>query len=664
MALPEPTTPPLPESRGLSRKWKWILAICAAGAASAGVYFVVPPWISAPEVKLLIPSHSASWIRVDRQFRLGGQGEAGMEIVDFRKQVFVPEPGGSHVIWVRAFRSCQIIWDYKTTYVSNPREDEWKRPIRVDTPEFLTPGEHYLTVRVINVLGPAALQVYSDTLDLKTGTDWEATEMPRLPRRVATVDQIRLPDLSQRFPTPASALLSALPWLGPLFLAVWSGLILNDRRAGSAGTSRWLTAATCRWVVMAAWCILAANNFSRLPSDIGYDHGPHVNYIKFISDRGELPDARDGAQMFQAPLFYTIAAGIYRLLISVISSDAALIWLRWIPLCCGIAQVEICYRAGRQLFPDRDDLQSLTILVGGLLPMNLYMSQVLSNEPLSGLLSALVMLACWAGARSPATARRARWHWQVGLLCGLALLAKMSALVLAPIVAVVLATTNWPRGAVAAIKANLRCLTAAMVVSAWYYVRNFQRFGKPFIGGWDPLTGIAWWQDPGYRTPAQIVSFGQSLLHPIHSGFFSIWDGLFSTLWLDGNLSSMGTWETRPPWNETLLLSAPWPGLLLTLAIGAGVLRGLWSRDASLRHGLQIAGVTLVLYLAATLVLFLEMPAYSQAKASYTLGLIPAYAVLCVAGLDLLPQRRLLRSALTAFIITCSMAAFATYFVI
>jgi hypothetical protein len=160
-----------------------------------------------------------------------------------------------------------------------------------------------------------------------------------------------------------------------------------------------------------------------------------------------------------------------------------------------------------------------------------------------------------------------------------------------------------------------------------------------------------------------MASFGRSLFQPIHAGFYSIWDGFFATLWLDGNLSAVDSWELPPPWNQILLLAAPWPALLLSAAIAAGLLRGLWCRDAILRRSLQLAGGTLLLYLAAFVLLWLEVPVFSQAKASYTLGLTPAYAVLCVAGLDLLPQYRLLRSATTAFVLCWSVLVYLTYFV-
>ena len=312
----------------------------------------------------------------------------------------------------------------------------------------------------------------------------------------------------------------------------------------------------CRcWAVIAAWFILAANNFLKLPAEMGYDLPSHVDYVRFIAERGELPDASDGLQMFQTPLFYAIAAVVYRGLTLFLASATALLWLRWLTLVCGIAQVEICFRAGRLVFPERDDLQSLTVLLGGLLPMNVYMSQTLGNEPFCGVLSALILLWGWQAMREP-DAARIRRQWSAGALFGLDLLSKMTALLLTPVIAAVLVVANRLRGF-----GGTSCWlppgrSAAAVVAGWYYGRNWIRFGKPLVGGWDPARGIQWWQDPGYRTPWQMISFGRSLFSPLHAGFYSLWDGFFASLWLDGNLSGM---DSPPPWNMTLMLAAPWP---------------------------------------------------------------------------------------------------------
>lgn len=659
-----PRRPVLPRrpSEGPSLGLRRLLLLCGIAIACVGGVLYAEARI-APKVTLLVSEHGASWIRRQRPVSLGGWG-ATKEQVIFRKQFTTEATGRPHVVTVRAWWSFKMLWDGRPIFESDPSRESWKEPHDVVLPLVPVSGQHTLEFAVENTFGPSALLAYCDSLDLRTGLDWEEFHEKAGWQPVATVDQIELPEFSYRFESPARALASTLMWLGPLYLALCGGLIwIGRRQTDFSGMPGWFTASRCRWMVLAAWFLLAANNFMKLPAGLGYDLAGHVDYIRFIVDQAQLPDARNGIEMFQAPLFYVISAGFYRLLSRLVSGDTALLWLRWVSLLCGIAQVEICFRAGRVIFPGRDDLQALMVIVGGLLPMNLYMSQFVSNEPLSGALTAAVLLWGFQVCREPAIAERPRSQWWVGLILGLALLAKMSAVLLLPIVAVALLVTNRTRGLRAVLGALARCFGTAALISGWFYVRNWLRFRQPLVGGWDPVSGILWWQDPGYRTPRQMASFGQSLLHPIHAAFYSIWDGFYSTFWLDGNLSSMGSWESRPPWNQTLLLAAPWPALLLTAAMAVGWLRGLRGGDPSLRRSLRFAGTCLLLYLAAFTLLNLEVPVYSAEKASYTLGLTPVFAALCVAGLDLLPRQRLLRSALVAFVVCWAVLIYGTYFV-
>jgi hypothetical protein len=657
-----------PKSRGAAkapaapRPWpRRLLLLAGIAVAGAGLILTVENQIASPDIKLLIPERGAHWIRHRRPFKLVAWGPT-QEVVFFRKRVTVPPPGGPRLLTVQALRTCMVYCDRQRIFASI-KPEEWKQPHQITLQNF-APGEHTIEIFVENSFGPAALLVYCDALDLRSGEDWEEHVLGDNWQSAATVDDVEPPELARRLDSPIRALALSLYWLGPLFLAVWGGLIWTDRRAGIGGTPTWWSASRCRWIVLAAWFVLAANNFIKLPPNLGYDFAAHLDYIRFIADRGEIPDARDGLQMFQAPLFYAISAVLYRFLTMFFSTGNAILWLRWLPLLCGAAQVEICFRVGRCVFPDRDDLQSLTVLLGGLLPMNLYMSQTLGNEPLCGVLSALVLLWSWRALRQPTFARQSRWQWGLGLIFGLSLLTKVSVILLAPLIAVVLSVTNRQRGFVGILTAFARSFGTAAIVSGWYYARNWFLFGKLFVGGWDPIRGLLWWQDPGYRTPWQMATFGRSLFQPIHAGFYSIWDGFYSTLWLDGNLSAVNTNESLPPWNYASLLASPWPALLLSAAVFAGLLRGLRCRDVGLRHALQLAGGSLLLYLTAFVLLALEVPAFSQAKASYTLGLTPAYAVLGAAGLDLLPPNRLLRTAALAFVLCWSVLAYGAYFVL
>jgi hypothetical protein len=639
-----------------SPRRRLVLTILGVVVAIAGLAVTVENRLASPDIKLLVPSHGARWIRQNRPFQLTGFGPT-QEVVFFRKRVTVPAGMKSCTVTVQALRACVVYWD-KRPVLGPTRPEEWKQPREVVLND-LTSGEHDFEVFVEDSLGPAALLVYADGLGLRSGSGWEESLLGEKWERAALADDAAPPPLAQAFSSPLRALANSLWWLVPLFAATWAFLLWSTRSEAGRGLPKWCTASRCRWAVIAAWAVLAANNFLKLPAEMGYDLPSHVDYIRFIAERGELPDARDGLQMFQTPLFYAIVAVAYRGLTLFLASGAALLWLRWLTLLCGIAQVEICFRAGRLVFPDRDDLQMLAVLIGGLLPMNVYMSQTLGNEPLCGVLSALILLWGWQTLREP-DAAIVRRQWIAGVLFGLDLLSKMTALLLTPVIAGVLVVANRLRGFGGVLLAFARTFGAAAVVAGWYYGRNWIRFGKPLVGGWDPVRGIQWWQDPGYRTPWQMVSFGRSLFSPLHAGFYSLADGFYASLWLDGNLSGM---DSPPPWNMTLMLAAPWPALLLSAAVAAGLVRAVWCRDKALRHSLQLAGVTLLLYLAAFVLLWLEVPAFSQAKASYTLGLTPAYALLCVAGLDLLPVQRFVRAAVFAFVLCWSVLVYGAYFV-
>ena len=294
--------------------------------------------------------------------------------------------------------------------------------------------------------------------------------------------------------------------------------------------------------------------------------------------------------------------------------------------------------------------------------MGISMSQVMGNEPLCALLTAGALLMCCQGLEDPAVLQSSRRHWWMGVCLGLAVLTKVSALLLVPVIAAVFFVALRKFGIATIVAGLARCSVAAIAVSGWYYFRNWVEFDKPIVGGWDPVSGILWWQDPGYRTPEQMLTFGWSLFWPIHAGFHSIWDGFYSTLWFDGNLSGMGS--ARPPWNFSWMLAAAWPALILTIAAAAGALRSFRTSDTALRRSLCLGSSVLILYLVAFAYLCLRVPVYSQAKASYTLGLTPFYALLCVAGLDLLPKHWAVRSAVWAFVLCWSVLAYGAYFVV
>jgi uncharacterized membrane protein (GlpM family) len=139
---------------------------------------------------------------------------------------------------------------------------------------------------------------------------------------------------------------------------------------------------------------------------------------------------------------------------------------------------------------------------------------------------------------------------------------------------------------------------------------------------------------------------------------------LYSTLWLDGGLSGIGEYQYRPPWNYSFLLS----DALLSIIPSAALLLGVAvtvNRPSDRVHRAQLFSICcIVTYYAALLYLYLTVPIWSTAKATYTLGLTPCYAILCVSGLDVLSRNKILRAAINALLACWAVASYCSYFVL
>jgi hypothetical protein len=310
------------------------------------------------------------------------------------------------------------------------------------------------------------------------------------------------------------------------------------------------------------------------------------------------------------------------------------------------------------------------MLLGGLLPMNLYMSQNLGNEPLVGMLSSATIVVALQLQRNPLTRWSSRTFALLGSLLGLALLTKLTGLLLFAPVSVLILYVAWlrrehdPRVAKSTAVALATVFGVAGAICGWYYVRNWILLGKPFIGGWDPARGYEWWQEPGFRTIEQFSSFGEALVRPVYSAVHGLLDGLYSTLWLDGFLSSQVETLSFPPWNLDLMLSSAWLSLVPTLALMVGGAVIVFRPKRSIATGELFALACLVTYLMAATYLTLRIPSFSTIKATYTMGVVPCYAIIAATGFERLTRLGAFRVLVAGAMAAWGFAAFAAYFVI
>jgi len=317
-------------------------------------------------------------------------------------------------------------------------------------------------------------------------------------------------------------------------------------------------------------------------------------------------------------------------------------------------------------FPDRDDLQCFALFIGALMPVNLYMSQYFSNEPLLGILSATCILVIFSWIRAPEYTLQVKQQIFFGVMLGLALLAKATAFLLVaialPCMVFIMAKHNCSRRDL--VISLARVIGIILLVAGWYYLRNFLILGKPFVGGWDAGRGITWWQEPGFRNISSFLTFGKSLIYPVYAATHSFWDALYSTMWVDGLLGSQSSYESRPPWNYNYVLTCALLSLVPTIALVNSLLFPVRTKEfnQSTTYIIVISSISVIIYIAAIMYLYFHLPIYSTVKASYSLGILPCYAILIAAGLKYFIDSKTMKPVITSFIIWWGMSSYLGYF--
>jgi len=544
--------------------------------------------------------------------------------------------------------------------------------LEVELAPHLSPGDHLLVIKVANRLGPPLLAAHVAALDVRTGLDWEVTVDGAVwePVRLAA-SGVPLAGLSMEFPHAGRTFVTKLNVFIPMFALIFV-VCLTWGRLASSGAGHWLARLTpsgLRWFLLLIWSALAANNIGKVAPHIGMDLLPHLVYIQYLVEEGRIPLATQGGEMMQSPLYYLISAPLYQLFSAFYTPDAVVRLLRVVPMACGIAQVEVCYRAVRAAFPARNDLQMLGLLVGGLLPMNIALSHAVANEPLAGLTGGIVIVLLLQMLRSETVPSVGTQMW-VGVACGLALPSKMSGVLLGPVVLYAVVARFW-QGAGSTSRVVRVLLVVGMtaaVVSGWYYVRNWILIGSPFLGTWESSQEVAWWQEPGYRTIPQFLRFGQALTYPFFSAVTGVWDGLYSSLWLDGYLSGQTVYGARPLWNFSYMLAGAWFALVPTLLIAVGSLRA-WmpatEEGASFTfRSLRLSTICVGTYLAAILYMNATVTFYCVAKSSYMAAATPALAVLVAGGAAPLTRLPAARAAVVGALCCFAACAYAAFFVV
>ena len=569
----------------------------------------------------------------------------------FRREFDVPSVPTRAVLELRARESASVRLNGVDIALSG--DGGWKNARRADLSAELRAGRNELEVDVTCARGAPALWARLECGAASLGCDesWSAScagssvRAARLattpmsawtlggPSAASALGPVRSAELN---PSPFDALRERWQRIAAcLALALLVTFALRRRLA------EWNGRSLARAVALASLALGALfwNNRALGPEQ-GFDAVAHLHYVEHVYRTWSVPYADQGWEMYQPPLFYFAAAGLWKLLGVEPGSAAALAALRmlgWLALCVQLAALAATLW---ELFREEREKLAPGLLLAAALPMQLYLFQYITNESLAAMWISLA-LYCAVRILKRGDARVVS-HAVLGVLLGCALLTKFSALLaLCGVVLLVAVGAALRDGATlrAIARGPLVVALIALALCTPYYASVYARFGSVLVWNLDESTGFAWWQDPGHRSAEDYFSFGESLARPLLSALHSVPDALFSTLWSDGMLGGSARIDVRPPWDYAGLsaltvLTVP---LSLVLLLGLALAFRRWVREGELGWSLLfgLACVTL----AALLSLTIDLPTFAQAKSVYASSVIAALAACAGLGCGALASR-------------------------
>jgi tetratricopeptide (TPR) repeat protein len=618
----------------LVKAWRWgapamtvaaLLLLAWNCAFNPSVPFLAPgpgPWIVFP-----LPPYARPY--------------SGCELAGaFRGTFVLPEkPGAARLSW-RCFTNGEVRVNGTVVPPSGSAAGNWKCASQRDIGPLLRQGTNEISVLVTNRLGPPALslELRADNLLLTSDETWEVSVSGSDWRPARAASATPRPgkgnDLSL-LETTRGAWRRCWPWLCLCAVISLCGAALLPYATDRAASSRFPKLLPA--LLAAAWALLLLHNFPSMPPVTGFDAEHHLNYVKFIQDHHRLPKAGEGAEMFQPPLYYVLSATLLDFAGCKTFEPAGLRLLRGLSLAIGAATLALVFAGLRLVFPGDWKKPLVGLALAAFLPANVCLAHYPTNETLSALFVTAALCAVlrllrdgppgWGGCAV------------LGIALGLALSSKASAVLALPAVMGALAVKLMERRPWRA-WSFLGCLGAPLLIclaiGGWHYLHLWRDYGHPFIGNWDPKIAAAapWWQPKGYQTLPYYFSFGDSLSRPFLSGLHGFWDGLYSTLWGDGLLSSAPNLLGRPPWNYDLMAV----GFVLALVPSALVLTGLVRALAGCWRAANPVWLLFLslfwLFAFALLAMTLKVPSYAQSKAIYALAVLLPFCAFGALGFE------------------------------
>ncbi len=272
-------------------------------------------------------------------------------------------------------------------------------------------------------------------------------------------------------------------------------------------------------VILALYLALAALQSLATRLQWGPDEPAHIVYIQSLAMDGRLPalghtDAENtyspGAslshQAQHPPLYCLLAAALWRAFAGRPDDTVAYVDratgdpvrysvpgavrpMRFLSVLLGALTLVFAWATARTVFPERPALALAAVAFTGFTPMFTYVNGVISNDALLGVAFAAT---AWLWARITRFGACWRDVAILGLVLGLALNAKQTALALVAVSVIVLALEPGPASPKRRIAHIAAAGGLAAALGGWWYARNLVLHGQLFVYPFfDPLLRLA-----------------------------------------------------------------------------------------------------------------------------------------------------------------------------
>ncbi len=541
---------------------------------------------------------------------------------------------------IRGFRKFEVSINGVRIPTTATSEAGWKQQSALDVSDMLRSGKNAIEAVVSNDKGPPALWLSLDCgkRQVVSDTSWTASYAGATELHVVDANR---PDYEVRLtpPPPRPVASMGRHWarlllFGIASLVLWATVEWWVRNHPDSNIAHGRLPAKAMWLLLGGWLMiwlgLGLNNLGFLMPNDGFDAKWHLMNIEYIQQHYALPPPDHGHEAHQPPLYYLVAAAFLETLQLHAEDPSGIRALRWLSMFFAAVHVTltalILRRVSRGVVP-----MVAGLIVAGFLPMQMYIFQYISNEPLVAVFGSATIYLC---LRIVQSTRPSVWAYVgLGVCLGAGLSTKLTAAVLVPVViAVVIGRLMiCRRWSIAGRLSRIGGMVTAMIlVGGGHYLRLWYHLGSPLARRID-LSGESYWVQPGFHGASHFWQFGESLRQPFFAGVYSLPDALYSTMWGDARMggSGSGVIQVRPPWDYALMAC----GYLLALAVSAAIVLGLVVLTGQLvrRPGatrfLWLGGVTAM----ATALIYenLHHPYLWVAKSWYA---VPISSLLCAAA--------------------------------